>query len=316
MAYYSIGHLVAEMRRRRGVSQEELAAGICSVSTVSKIENGIQTPSRKVCEGLLQRLGVSAQSYGLYIGDTDLRKSEIEEQIMRSLASGRYEEAEVLLQQYESMEQKRGENVMEKQFCLYVRGCLEQEQHKNLQLAEEMLLQAIRLSIPQLDLEHMERIRLLMNEEIIILHRLANLFHETGSTVKAKRIQFFLKEYLETVSIENFIIMQIYPKIISKLACWMEQDGRFEDELELSECGLDACVKWGRLTEYPMLLETKGYALLALNRVEEAVTSLKQACTIFRSIGDPVRAGLVKSKAEALFQIHHESAGQHQPMRG
>jgi hypothetical protein len=84
----------------------------------------------------------------------------------------------------------------------------------------------------------------------------------------------------------------------------MENGGFYERELEYCECGIAGCVRWGMLREYPVLLAEKGYALLALGRVGEAAVSLKQACVIFQSIGDPVRAGLVKNKAKLLFQIH------------
>jgi hypothetical protein len=70
------------------------------------------------------------------------------------------------------------------------------------------------------------------------------------------------------------------------------------------------------MREYPDLLAMRGYALLALDRPGEAVISLKQACAIFQSFGDPVRAGLVKNKAKLLFQIHPVATGMQEPEPG
>lgn len=314
MPYYSVNCLIAEMRKRKGISQAELAREICSISTVSKIENGLQMPSRKVCEGLLQRLGISGQNCVLLISDLDIQKGKLEKQIKNCLDSNGYEEAAQLLYKYEAMRQKNPENLLEKQFCLYVQGCLLQGQKRNPGMAKELFRRAICLSIPAFDPEHLEQIGLLTNDEIVILYRLAELIYELGNPIQGKRLLFFLKEYLENAQLEEEIRLQSYPAILMTLAGWMENDGCFSEELALSELGLSECVKGGRLTEYPMLLETKGYALLALDRVEEAANSLKQACIIFRSIGVPQRAEITKDKAKTLFQIHHHAAGQHQPL--
>ena len=42
MAFYLLGDCIREQRERLGVTQEELCEGICSVPTLSKIENGRQ----------------------------------------------------------------------------------------------------------------------------------------------------------------------------------------------------------------------------------------------------------------------------------
>ena len=63
MASYTIGELIRDARERLHYSQEELCYGICTPSTLSRIENGLQTPGRKTLEGLMQRLGVADRIY-------------------------------------------------------------------------------------------------------------------------------------------------------------------------------------------------------------------------------------------------------------
>ncbi len=58
MYYYSCGQLIKKLRKNGGLTQEELADGICSVSTISRIENDRQVPHLKKMEALLQRLGI------------------------------------------------------------------------------------------------------------------------------------------------------------------------------------------------------------------------------------------------------------------
>ena len=44
MECYEIGSVVRSARIRHGMTQEDLAFGICAVSTLSKIERGICSP--------------------------------------------------------------------------------------------------------------------------------------------------------------------------------------------------------------------------------------------------------------------------------
>ena len=56
MVYYRLGDVIKELRDRLHMTQEELADGICSVSSVAKIEGGSQMPSGRIAEALLRRL--------------------------------------------------------------------------------------------------------------------------------------------------------------------------------------------------------------------------------------------------------------------
>ena len=59
MAHYLVGDMIYENRVVRGYSQEELCFGICSTSSLSRIENNLQVPGKKLFDALMQRLGVS-----------------------------------------------------------------------------------------------------------------------------------------------------------------------------------------------------------------------------------------------------------------
>ena len=53
------GLIIKRRREELGYTQEELADGICSVPTLSRIENGERMPTKEHFEMLLQRLGYS-----------------------------------------------------------------------------------------------------------------------------------------------------------------------------------------------------------------------------------------------------------------
>lgn len=100
MGNYPIGRLIAEMRGRRKLSQEELSEGICAVSTLSKIENGVQMPRRKVYVALMQRLGVSHRNCRIFVSNEEMRRCELEERMESLAAEGKYREAYDALAEY------------------------------------------------------------------------------------------------------------------------------------------------------------------------------------------------------------------------
>jgi len=59
MGNNSLGEVIRSLRKKAGLSQEELSEGICSPVSLSRIENGIQKPSSYVLESLLNKLGTS-----------------------------------------------------------------------------------------------------------------------------------------------------------------------------------------------------------------------------------------------------------------
>lgn len=48
MATYVIGDYIREIRLRKGYTQEDVSFGICTSATLSRIENGAQTPGRYI----------------------------------------------------------------------------------------------------------------------------------------------------------------------------------------------------------------------------------------------------------------------------
>lgn len=58
-----IGEAIRQRRLALGLTQEELCEGLCEPATLSRIENGRQSPSRSRVNALLQRLGLPNDRY-------------------------------------------------------------------------------------------------------------------------------------------------------------------------------------------------------------------------------------------------------------
>lgn len=76
MEVCKISDVIRDARIRSGMTQEALAFGICSVSTLSKIENGRRMPQVRVFEALMDRMGESSERCLVYVGEHELQKKE------------------------------------------------------------------------------------------------------------------------------------------------------------------------------------------------------------------------------------------------
>lgn len=69
----TLGDTIRELRKRANITQEELADGICSPVSISRIENGTQMPSGTILDGILQKLGSSTYQLCDVYFKTDLQ---------------------------------------------------------------------------------------------------------------------------------------------------------------------------------------------------------------------------------------------------
>lgn len=57
MSIIEVGELIRSERKKKGITQEELAYELCTTATLSRIENGVHSPNRELLNALLDRIG-------------------------------------------------------------------------------------------------------------------------------------------------------------------------------------------------------------------------------------------------------------------
>lgn len=65
-----LGEVIRRRRIELGLTQEALCEGICEPTTISRFENGRQTPSRNHVKALLFRLGLPDDRFFWFIKST------------------------------------------------------------------------------------------------------------------------------------------------------------------------------------------------------------------------------------------------------
>lgn len=117
---YNVNEVIRQRRELMGMTQEELAEGICDVTTISRLENKKQTLSDKIRIPLLQKLHLSGDKYIACVDTYEYKVFEKTNQIRNANEGGRENEAEILLD--EVVEQYRLETVSSRQYICRMRN--------------------------------------------------------------------------------------------------------------------------------------------------------------------------------------------------
>ena len=87
-----IGSIIRKRRQELGLTQEQLCRGICETVTLSRIENGKQTPSRSKLNALLQRLGMPGERYYALLSEQEMKISNLQTEIVSCNVRGQREQ--------------------------------------------------------------------------------------------------------------------------------------------------------------------------------------------------------------------------------
>ena len=111
-----VGEMLRKCRLEKGITQRELCEGICSISTLSRIENGEQHPTRSVFNMLVSRMGEDIE-YDDYMGDYDYEVYNLTRMIMGYLERNEKAKANICIQKLQYIVSGEGCGKKEKCIC-------------------------------------------------------------------------------------------------------------------------------------------------------------------------------------------------------
>lgn len=283
MANYTIGDMIYETRTKRGYSQEEVSYGICSTSSLSRIENGQQVPSKRMFDALMQRLGASESIYSAFISKEDMELYRLTQQLIWKLERLDFQNMNALLEEIE----KRidGQNTLDQQYVLFAKANILLEEKGDSAEAERLLLDAIHITIPDFDVGKGVKRRLLTFNEITIINSLALLKYNSGEEITGLKLLFELKEYMEERGVDEEEKARKYPMIIYNITTRIGSKGMHQEVYKLCGQAISFCVACNKLIQVPYLLTNKAFAAAELNKLDEAKMLFQQAVTLYTICG-------------------------------
>ena len=170
MPQYSVGQAIRGFRERKGIIQSVLCDGICSVASLSKIENGQQNPSATVMEALLERLGQPIGLYNVPVTEIRYKRAFLENKIIDIVAE-LGNNIKDLLDEYANLPEPMDK--FEQQFYLYMSGIQKYLNGENPEIVLIDYLKALKLTFSKYDLSSLNNEKYFTSMELVILNNIA-----------------------------------------------------------------------------------------------------------------------------------------------
>lgn len=211
-----LGEYVKQRRLDLGLTQEQLCYGICEPMTLSRLENGKQTPSRNRINALLQRLGLPDDRYFALLSKNELEMEALQKEIVACNVTEKVPEGFEKLAQFEKLADP--DDQIAQQFALRSRVLLGRLDGRYTPLEQiDLLMQAIQLTVPRFDLESIESF-LYTRDEITIINQIGLAYSDAGQNKKAAEIYYQLLKYVRKHFKETITSIGVLPLVLYNYA--------------------------------------------------------------------------------------------------
>ena len=305
MQGYNIGYYIRRIRKEKGISQEALYEGLCSRSTIYRIESGEQNPNFFTAINLLQRLGLDESSFLIPLGPRDFEICNLQKEIVALNAQSQFEQALERIDRLEKLVAPKEK--LAQQFLLRSRALAGYWQDgKRLPydypIQRRMLLDALEITHPDFDLEKIESC-LLSIEDIKSLNQIAITYSETGDRRFAIRIYEQLLRYPGQNLLNIDALLGVMPMLHYNCSRLLGLEKRFEEELEVAQTGYEICVKYNRARTLGGLLLNMACALQELGRDEESKKKFAESYSAYYLMMDLKSCELIKEHVKKTYNM-------------
>ena len=132
-------------RKKYCLSQEEVCDGLCSVATLSRLEQGEREIDSLLGQALLGRLGKEVTLFETILNEEDLGLWKVRTAIENDVKKNEYEAAKEKIGEYRKIMPET--ELVHEQFCLYQESLMMEEKNEPTEQLCETLERAVRLTI-------------------------------------------------------------------------------------------------------------------------------------------------------------------------
>ena len=224
MQNYRLGNYIRQRRQELNLTQEQVCAGICEPVTLSRFENGRQTPSRTRINAILQRLGLPDDRYYALVTPEELEIEALEKEIVACNALKHVNEGFDKIGQLEKI--VKPDDQIAQQFILRSKvllGGLDKRYSSDERI--QMLMQAVQMTIPNFQLSKIEDY-LYTLDEMKLVNQIGNAYSLAGDNEKAADIFYRLLQYMRRHLQEMVTSNRMLPLVLYNFAdlwtCWKD----------------------------------------------------------------------------------------------
>ena len=299
-----LGEYIKQRRLDLGLTQEQLCEGICEPMTLSRLENGKQTPSRNRINALLQRLGLPDDRYFALLSKNELETEALQKEIVACNVTEKVPEGFEKLAQFEKLSDP--DDPIAQQFILRSRevlGCLDRRYTPQERI--DLLMQAIRLTVPRFELDQIEQF-LYSRDEITMVNQIGLAYSDDGQNEKAAEIYAQLLRYVRKHFQETITSIGVLPLILYNYARVLDLCGRYEEGAELAQECRKACIQYGHYQFLPNCLEIEAECRHLMGDDKSSRELYYQSYYLCKVIGYQVGLDVVIKEAKEYLGMEFE----------
>jgi len=280
MALFNANMILRELRKTKGLTQEQLAEGICSRSTITMIEQGKRRPDWWTFKQLAAKLGIEPEQYfndianedEVYIFNKYATISKLS--FTQDYETMKYELSK--LEQDERFTKEKNSSgyrlLLNLKIIFYI-----DSPYRDLDIAIECCLERLRLYRPNFDLNEIENY-VLTSEELNIIDSLLEAYallqrYDEVIGYRKKILDNFERNYIAM----TLRVLEAYAWSISFFAHTLLRAGRYEEAIDAADKGID--ISFGEYTMCRQFQECtfyKAQALMKLGKKEEGQEFMKR----------------------------------------
>ena len=245
---YVVNQVIRQRRGILGLSQEELAEGICDATTLWRIENKEKKVQRKNRIPLLKKVGLSGERYEYEIITEDFEDYQRRAKLDRACSDREWEQA------WQYLEEMRGQIPQSRENLQYIMLTEIDIKEKTIEEKIEHLEKILRMTFPVLTdeivdcretdplncekCEHPCHLTMLSIQESLILGYLASTYKHQGKHGDGIRIMRYVKRCMEHTEFDLSNYEDVYNLCVARMTSMLGDIGKYEESDRLARVGI------------------------------------------------------------------------------
>jgi len=304
MASFNANMLMRELRKASGLTQKQVAEGICSRQTISMIESGDRKPDWYTFSNVMRKLNVDPTQYYNDIASEDEIKlfNRVEEVIKLSRALD-YEGLKVSLDEVEQDERySKGYGqliLLGLKSSVYGQG-----PYKNAELALKYSYEFIRIFRPDFEIEKIPEY-FLSDSDIKAIQRLAMAYNCSNEIERELQIKYMLLENLKKNYAINADSAFRYTQctIISNMVRTLVQFlKRYDEAIQVIEDNMDIMKHANMVSIYMYTLMYITVAYMHLGRKAEGEDAYKRCLMYAHAVDNNFALNMTVENVKSFFK--------------
>jgi transcriptional regulator with XRE-family HTH domain len=293
MDFSVVGQKIKELRKNIGLSQEELADGICTQAQISKIEKGDVFPYASTLFLISRKLGVDV-NYFFDIGMTPRLDyvQEVSKQLQIARRNMNYKEMKEIVNTEEENPLFFNNN-RNLQLLQWHKGIYQFELNKNIEHAETILRQAIALT-------HTTD-KIWSEREIEILLTIGVMYSEQGHLEQALELYQEVKTHIMTLP--NLTDFTLKTRLYYNIARVLTKLKDLNQSIRYCNDAIDWCVQKDNMYLLGELHYHIGYNYELRGKICDAQTYMQKALIVFELQGDDKFIQHIRKQVNSLNEV-------------